>query len=99
MPRAAVTGANGYVGGVIASALQRAGWNVVELARTPSPRSSAAAGTFRKFSLNEAIDPKALEGIEALVHCAYDFAPIDAEGIRKSNVAASLGLFDAARSA
>ena len=97
MPTAAVTGANGYVGGVIAGALQRAGWNIIELTRTPSPRSSAAAGTFRKFSLNDEIEPKALEGINALVHCAYDFAPIDAQGIRKSNVTASLALFNAAR--
>jgi len=99
MPTVAVTGANGYVGGVIAAALQSAGWNLIELSRKPSTRGSAEAGTFRKFSLNEKIEPKALEGIDALVHCAYDFASIDAEGIQKSNVAATLQLFNAARSA
>jgi len=99
MSTVAVTGANGYVGGVIAIALQRAGWSVIELSRTPSSRPAAPGGAFRRFSLNERIEPAALQGIDALVHCAYDFAPIDAEGIRRSNVDASLQLFNTARAA
>lgn len=92
----AITGANGYVGGVIADAFRVHGWNVVELGRKPSAR---AAGMFRPFSLNEPPDAQALAGIDVLVHCAYDFSPIDEVGIQRSNVDGTLSLFRAARAA
>jgi nucleoside-diphosphate-sugar epimerase len=93
----AVTGANGYVGGVIAAALRRRGCNVVELGRKPS--AAADPGGYRRFSLGDPIDPLTLSGLDALVHCAYDFAPIDPAGIAQSNVEGTLALFRAARAA
>jgi nucleoside-diphosphate-sugar epimerase len=92
----AITGANGYVGGVIADAFRVHGWNVVELGRKPTAR---AAGMFRPFSLNEPLDAQALSGIKVLVHCAYDFSPIDKGGIQRSNVDGTLALFRSASAA
>jgi nucleoside-diphosphate-sugar epimerase len=93
----AVTGANGYVGGVIAAFLGRHGCNVVELGRKPS--AVAADDGYRQFGLGDPVDAQTLSGIDALVHCAYDFKPIDPAGIARSNVEGTLALFRAARAA
>ncbi len=92
----AVTGANGYVGGVIAAALHEAGWNVVGMSRT-APKADAATKSHMSYSLGTDLPPGALKKFDALVHCAYDFGPIDRNGIWRSNVAGSKKLLEAAK--
>jgi len=45
------------------------------------------------------VDPRQLEGVRALVHCAYDFGPRRWDDIRRVNVLGSERLFEAARTA
>lgn len=85
--RCAVTGANGYVGGRIAAGLAAAGWTVVKLGR----RDSEVA-----FELGAPVAPEALQGCDALVHCAYDFRPLTMAEIRAANVDGAARLFDGA---
>ncbi len=92
----AVTGANGYVGGVIAAALRNDGWNVIGMSRS-APSATDTSASHRPFSLGADLPPGALKQIDALVHCAYDFGPIDRDGIWRSNVEGSIKLFEAAR--
>jgi nucleoside-diphosphate-sugar epimerase len=97
--RCAVTGASGYVGGVIAASLRGSSWDVVNLCRTPPQGAADQAGMTRRFVLGEEVAPDLFAGIDMLVHCAWDFGPIDRPGIWRTNVEGSLRLFDVARSA
>lgn len=84
--RVAVTGARGYLGGVIAAAVEKAGGRALRLSRTSGG-----------FSLQAPPSPEtaASWGADALVHCAYDFSPAEAS----ANVAGSMALFRSAKRA
>lgn len=88
----AVTGANGYVGGVIARALRGAGGRVIALQRRDGPDA-------RRYALGEPLSPGLLAGVDVLVHCAYDWQPLRWPEIERVNVGATFALFDAARTA
>jgi nucleoside-diphosphate-sugar epimerase len=88
----AITGSNGYVGGCIKNHFAALGWEIRELTRQPKSGSNAV-----KFQLGEAVSPESLAGVDALVHCAYDFKPLTMGEIRAVNVAGTEKLFQAAR--
>ena len=67
----AITGSNGYVGGCVKSYFGANGWEIFELARRPKPNRART-----QFQLGDDVSPQLLSGISALVHCAYDFAPL-----------------------
>jgi nucleoside-diphosphate-sugar epimerase len=90
----ALTGANGFVGNRLRQHLQRAGWRVVSWTRQPEPGTEAVP-----FRLGQEIDPGQLRGVDALVHCAYDFGPVRWDEIAAVNVVGSEKLFAAARAA
>jgi nucleoside-diphosphate-sugar epimerase len=90
----AVTGANGYVGSVLAESLRREGMNVIAL-----QRSVTSDDTTRKFSLDEPATPELFAGVNALVHCAYDFRVADRTAIWRTNVDGSIRLLQSAKSA
>jgi nucleoside-diphosphate-sugar epimerase len=90
----AITGSNGYVGGCIKDYFAAHGWDILELTRQPKP---GAPGI--QFQLGAEISPSALAGVDALIHCAYDFKPLRWDEIRAVNVAGSKKLFQAARAA
>jgi nucleoside-diphosphate-sugar epimerase len=92
-PRAGVTGASGYLGGRIASRLAQAGWEVVGLGRRPSGLEGVSDAEFR---LGEPVRPEALAGLDALVHCAWDFGQRSWDDIDEVNVQGTRALFDAA---
>ncbi|HEX4085849.1 MAG TPA: NAD(P)-dependent oxidoreductase [Chthoniobacteraceae bacterium] len=85
---AAITGASGYVGGAIAQGFRAHGWQVTELGR----RSE------RRFELG-GDPPPDWAGIDALVHCAWDFKLTRREEIERVNVRGSIRLLEAARAA
>ncbi|MET0604236.1 MAG: NAD-dependent epimerase/dehydratase family protein [Baekduia sp.] len=87
----AVTGASGYVGGVIARRLRADGWHVVALTRSPTSN----ADEHRTWSLQTRQLP-ALADVDLLVHAAYDFTPTDWMDIEQVNVGGARTLFDAA---
>jgi nucleoside-diphosphate-sugar epimerase len=87
----ALTGAHGFVGSRLKSYLERAGWRVIPWTRQPEPGSDAVA-----FHLGQKVKPGLLQGVDALVHCAYDFEPRRWEEIAAVNVSGSQKLLDAA---
>ncbi|MBK5934322.1 nucleoside-diphosphate-sugar epimerase [Rhodovulum imhoffii] len=100
--RLAVTGGTGLVGRFIVEAALRAGVRVTVLSRTTSAIFSAPVDQ-PGYSLGEAPN---LNGIDALVHCAFCHLPgryrggegHDPDGFVRVNLDGSLRLFEAARS-
>jgi nucleoside-diphosphate-sugar epimerase len=90
----AITGSNGYVGSCIKNYFAARGWEILELTRAPKAGTRAV-----KFQLGENISAADLAGINALVHCAYDFKPLRWDEIRAVNVEGSRKIFEAARAA
>ena len=86
-----LTGAGGYVGSRLKRYLERAGWRVVAWTRQPETGSGAVA-----FRLGQEVGPGLLQGVHALVHCAYDFGPRRWEDIVALNVTGSQKLLEAA---
>lgn len=77
----AITGSNGYVGGCVKNYFAARGWEILELTRQPKPGTRGVA-----FQLGADIPPASLAGVDALVHCAYDFKPLRWEKILAVNV-------------
>jgi nucleoside-diphosphate-sugar epimerase len=90
----AITGSNGYVGGCLKKYFAARGWEILELTRQPKPGTRGVA-----FQLGAEVSPQSLAGVEALVHCAYDFKPLRWDEIRAVNVQGARKLFEAARAA
>lgn len=88
----AITGATGYLGGLLCSTLARRGLAVRRLTRRPQPGGSDAF-----FALDAPVPPGTLAGVETLIHAAHDFRPRREADLRRLNVDGSRQLFDAAR--
>jgi len=87
MTAIAITGASGLVGGSLARSLEADGFSVVRLGRR---------GADRRFALDAALDPGLLDGVDALIHAAWDVHARTAAAHR-ANVRGSIALFDLAR--
>lgn len=92
-PRACITGASGYLGGLLVQRLSSDGYEVVRLERRPRGALS------HRFVLGEPIDAAVLANAQVLVHCAYDWSARSPEDIERTNVEGSRQLLDAAISA
>lgn len=90
-----VTGSTGYVGSVLVSHLRSRGWLVRETCRPGTERR----GESIPYRLDSPVDPKWFQGVDGLVHCAYDFTLTAPDDIRRVNVDGSIRLFEAAVSA
>jgi nucleoside-diphosphate-sugar epimerase len=97
----AITGASGYVGGLVGRRFTDAGWDVVTLRRTPSTELALGRPTAveRPFTLGEPLDPASLRDVQVVVHCAYDLGLTDPREIERVNVFGTLRLLDAAAAA
>lgn len=84
-----ITGAGGYLGSRVKAHFAKAGWNTIELSHSGRPGSIP-------FSLGDCPDSNLLKGADALVHCAYDFAPVRRKEIWEINVEGSRKLLKAA---
>ena len=93
--RVMVTGSTGYIGAVLVSHLRARGWLIREARQPDGPERE---GSF-PYRLDSALDPKWFQGVDGLVHCAYDFTLTDPDDIRRVNVDGSVRLFEAAASA
>jgi nucleoside-diphosphate-sugar epimerase len=88
-PTAAVTGARGYVGRIVSRALAAAGFDVIGLVRRPVSGSSD-----RLYDLRRDPDANLLDGVDTLIHCAYDFAVTSEADIWAVNVAGTRRLLE-----
>lgn len=91
---AIVTGAYGYLGSMIRSRLDRAGWATVALVRRPRPGDRAIA-----WSLGVRPPADVLGQADALVHCAYDFSQHGQRDVWLINVEGTSVLLDSAQQA
>ena len=82
-----ITGAGGYVGSHLARYLEQRGHLVVRLSRS---------GGFR---LGDPIPPEIVNGLDALIHAAYDFSAGDPAKTELLNVNGSIALFEVAAAA
>lgn len=89
----AITGSSGYLGSRILNKLRDDGWNCISLTRN---QSNSGPNT-RFYSLEYEVPPTTLEGVNVLIHCAYDFNSLKRDDIHRINVAGSLELFEAAK--
>jgi nucleoside-diphosphate-sugar epimerase len=87
----ALTGANGFVGRELKVFLERAGWKVVPWVRRPAEGFGGV-----EFTLGQAVNAQDFAGVEALVHCAYDFSLVQWEDIERVNVGGTRELLRAA---
>jgi nucleoside-diphosphate-sugar epimerase len=88
-----ITGASGYLGGVLVNAFGLAGWSVRRLVRAPQQPSDV------RFVLGEDVDSSALTGLDVLVHAAYDLSLVTRRDIWATNVGGTERLLTAATSA
>jgi nucleoside-diphosphate-sugar epimerase len=94
----AITGTSGYVGSGIRSRLAGQGWTIRTLSRS-RPSEKHFHSTHVHFELGGELAPQTLEGVDALVHAAYDFRATRWRDIQRVNVEGSRRLFAAAREA
>ena len=88
MSTVAITGASGYVGSAIARCFRAHGWQVLELGRRRAQR----------FALGDDITID-WSGIDALVHCAWDFHVRDWADAERVNIRGSVSLMESAYAA
>jgi nucleoside-diphosphate-sugar epimerase len=89
----AITGATGYLGGIICERLELDGWHTVRLVRTPREPGS------RRYVIGLPPEPDVLAGVDVLVHCAYDMSLTSQGKIWGANVEGTLRLLEAASDA
>ncbi len=89
-PTVAITGASGYLGSLIRARCDSEGWRTVGLTR--APRDAAR----RAYSLDHPPDPDLLEGVDVLVHCAYDLGLRTEADIWRVNVGGTGSLLELA---
>jgi len=85
----AVTGANGYVGSRIISYLRARGHEAVALVRRPDSADTRE----RRYALGGPLEDSALDGVDTVVHAAYDLS-VRGGDIREVNLSGSLPLLD-----
>jgi nucleoside-diphosphate-sugar epimerase len=77
---AAITGASGYLGGVIRGRLRADGWHTIPLVRSPVDEDC------RLFDISGPTKPDLLNGVDVLIHCAYDMTLRERSDIWRVNV-------------
>ena len=98
--RVGITGANGYVGGILAQGCKDRGHQVTALVRHPEQvRLGPLFGAAIAFDLEAGVDVARLGQLEAIVHCAHDFSSPHPRVQNQRNVAGSLHLLQCAQKA
>jgi nucleoside-diphosphate-sugar epimerase len=93
-PTIGITGANGYIGSRLSKYLEQAGYSVSHIGRYLPVNKSIKLIPFSLEKMDKAIP---MVGLEALIHCAYDFSPTDYASSRRINLEGSISLFKKAK--
>lgn len=91
----AITGSSGYLGSRVVKKMEQCGWEVRLLSRNPIANTK----NWRQYSLDAPLNILNFEGVDTLIHCAYDFGPTQENEIRKINLEGSRALFKIAAQA
>ena len=91
-----ISGTSGFVGSQIKSYFMKNDWEVYELKHTVQ-NGNASNKYLIPYSLGDKIDSKIFNGIEVLIHCAYDFKQSKWKDIFNVNVTGSTNLLRAAK--
>lgn len=94
-PVVAITGASGYIGSRICSALESRGWQVTRLVRSPGQNPSPRLS----YNLSKPITNdlrQALRSADVLIHAAYDMSLTSAVDIWRVNVEGTRRLLEEA---
>lgn len=96
--KCAITGTNGYLGSRLARAMKQNGWTVYHLTRQKSEAVDDGQLSV-PFSLSEGAPMNFFrdEGIDTLIHCAYDFRLTKWSDIFAQNVRGSVRLMETAK--
>ena len=89
----AITGANGFVGGVLSAAFVAAGYRVIALVRSGS--AGGAHASCIRYSLEAGLDRPLPKDVRAVVHCAYDLREYDASESERINFVGTQRLLNA----
>lgn len=81
-PVVAITGAYGYIGGLLRRRFEAAGWSVRALVRSPRAGDSLA----RTYELGRPPADGLLDSVDVLVHCAYDLSLVRRQDVWRTNV-------------
>ena len=87
----AISGSSGYLGGVVRDRLRIDGWRTIGLARTVLDPED------RRYEVGKDIPSDLLDGVDTLVHCAYDMSLRAPEDIWRINVEGTRRLLASAR--
>jgi len=90
----AITGANGYIGSYLVKRLSAEGHTVFKMLR-----KTVVGENSIPYHLGSPLAKNALDLIDILIHCAYDFSLTHPNDIQRINVEGSLALFEEARKA
>lgn len=80
----AITGANGFVGGVLSAAFTASGYRVIALVRSGSAGGAHASSI--RYSLEGGLDCPLPQDVRAVVHCAYDLREYDGSESERINL-------------
>jgi nucleoside-diphosphate-sugar epimerase len=94
LKKCVITGANGFLGSRLQRHLESKGWRVLPWTRKLNPPAGAIS-----FRLGDDVSPAGFQDVDALIHCAYDFAPLAWNDIARVNIHGSEKLLQAAQSA
>jgi len=92
--RCGITGAKGYLGSRLKEYFEKQKIEVISLSRSRSKDDRSIC-----FSLGSEVMVESLRGLDALVHCAYDFSVLGWSDILRVNVEGTRRLFQAAGAA
>ncbi len=91
-----VTGANGYLGSRLVPFLISMGYRVVAFGRGPC--TSASSSAFIDLGATPSHNAyEMLSGVDTLIHCAYDYRPLEYSEMRRVNVEGTVKLFEEAK--
>lgn len=95
-----VTGATGFLGAACCRHLRDAGYRVRALVRSPAQApalGTIATGGIYRGELPDGIDADAFEGVQAVVHCAFETRPTGPDALATANLEGSRRLIALAR--